>query len=137
MLWAGPLVSIVALSAVGWVNSLPALCALLVLGGLGIAAFHPEAAALAGACSPENRSRAMSLFAVGGYFGQTIGPIYSGVLTTRWGMPALAWSVIWGISVGGLLLLGIRSVIAARPAPKAERPLQMSLGQIIRLGRCG
>lgn len=131
MLWAGPLVSVLCLSAIGWADSLPVLCTLLVFAGLGIAAFHPEAAALAGASSPENRSRAMSLFAVGGYLGQTIGPIYSGVLTTRWGMAALAWSAIWGIAGGALLLAGLRNVMTARHAPPAEPRSRLSFVQII------
>jgi FSR family fosmidomycin resistance protein-like MFS transporter len=132
MLWVGPLVSVVCLSAIGWASSLPALCTLLVLGGLGIAAFHPEAAALAGASSPENRSRAMSLFGVGGYLGQTIGPIYSGMLTTRWGLAALAWSAVWGIAAGTLLLAGMRSLSAARPAPAPTQRPRLSLSEIVR-----
>ncbi|MHC5543554.1 MFS transporter [Singulisphaera rosea] len=66
MLWLGPVVGVICLSAIGLVHSLVALNLLLIAGGLGIAAFHPEAAALAGSSSPDHRSRAMSIFAVGG-----------------------------------------------------------------------
>jgi FSR family fosmidomycin resistance protein-like MFS transporter len=66
LIWAGPALGVICLSCIGLVHSLATLNVLLVVGGLGIAAFHPEAAALAGASTPGNRSRAMSLFAVGG-----------------------------------------------------------------------
>ena len=108
LIWAGPALGVVCLSSIGLVHSLPMLNVLLVVGGLGIAAFHPEAAALAGASTPGDRSRAMSLFAVGGSLGQAFGPIYGGVITTQFGLRALAWSMTWGLVVLGLLGLGLR-----------------------------
>src|SRR5262249_25574303 len=62
-LWAGTGLGVLCMSGVGLAGSLPALAALILVGGLGIAAFHPEAAALAGSCSAASRSRAISLFA--------------------------------------------------------------------------
>src|SRR4029453_14547350 len=57
LIWAGPLAAIVCLGGIGLTQSPVALAALLSVGGLGIAAYHPEAAALAGGCAPEHRSR--------------------------------------------------------------------------------
>jgi FSR family fosmidomycin resistance protein-like MFS transporter len=116
LIWAGPVLGVVCLSSIGLVGSLTMLNVLLVIGGLGIAAFHPEAAALAGSSTPANRSRAMSLFAVGGYLGQAVGPSYSGWITTQFGMPALAWSIAWGLVFVGLLALGLRQ------SPEEPRP---------------
>jgi len=48
MLWAGPLIAVVCLSGVGLTHSPLLLAVFLIVGGLGIAAYHPEAAALAG-----------------------------------------------------------------------------------------
>ena len=48
------------------------------------------------ACQPE-RSRALSMFTVGGFLGQARGPSYSGLLTTRHGLPSLGWGVAWGL----------------------------------------
>jgi FSR family fosmidomycin resistance protein-like MFS transporter len=96
---------------------------LLIVGGLGIAAFHPEAAAMAGSCAPEDRSRAMSIFAVGGYLGQAAGPVYSGKVTTDFGLPALAWAMVWGFPLVGLLVLGLgRSGPADVPARERDVP---------------
>ncbi|GAC1470363.1 MAG: MFS transporter [Isosphaeraceae bacterium] len=107
-LWAGTAVGIVCMSMLGLANGFVSFGVLIVVGGLGIAAFHPEAAALAGSCAPGDRSRAMSLFAVGGYLGQAAGPIYSGVVSTHFGIPALAWSVPGGLVLVVLLALAMR-----------------------------
>ncbi len=104
LIWFGPGVGVICLSSLGWASTFPALCAMLVAGGLGIAAFHPEAAAMAGASSPGQRSRAMSVFAVGGYLGQAVGPIYSGLITTHFPMRTLIWGLTWGLA--GVALLG-------------------------------
>ncbi|MGE3822131.1 MAG: MFS transporter [Isosphaeraceae bacterium] len=107
LLWGGTAVGIVGTSAVGLVGSPWGLGLLLVTAGLGIAAFHPEAAAMAGASAPGDRSRAMSLFAVGGYLGQAAGPACSGVVSTRLGMSALAWGAIGGLLVLATLAAGM------------------------------
>jgi FSR family fosmidomycin resistance protein-like MFS transporter len=54
----GPLVAAVFLSAIGLASSYGALVALLMLGGIGVAAFHPQAAVIAGELSPR---RALAL----------------------------------------------------------------------------
>ncbi|AGA30564.1 MFS transporter [Singulisphaera acidiphila] len=125
LLWAGPAVGLFCLSVVGLAPGLASLSSLLIVGGLGIAAFHPEAAALAGSCVPHDRSRAMSVFAVGGYLGQAAGPIYSGVITTHFGLKALVWSLIWGLPLLGLLILGLRdhSRVAKQEQPRPAVPL--------------
>ena len=86
LLWAGPLAAIVCLGSIGLTQSPLVLAILLIVAGLGIAAYHPEAAALAGSCAPENRSRAMSIFIMGGFLGQATGPIYSGNLVDALGL---------------------------------------------------
>jgi len=60
-------VAILCLSCLGLATSSLQLVALFVVGGIGIAAFHPEAAASAGALLPEQRSRAMAIFTLCGY----------------------------------------------------------------------
>jgi FSR family fosmidomycin resistance protein-like MFS transporter len=127
LIWAGPALGVVCLSGIGLVHSPWMLHLLLLLGGLGIAAFHPEAAALAGASTPGHRSRAMSLFAVGGSLGQALGPVYSGVVTTRYGLPALAWSLVWGLSAVVFLGLGLRGVPAEPEADGGKAALSWSV----------
>ncbi len=109
LLWGGPLAGIVCMSGLGLIGSVWALNGVLLIGGLGIAAFHPEAAALAGRLTPEHRSRAMSVFAVGGYLGQAAGPFMSGEIVAHRGLGGLAWHMSWGVAVLFVLTLGLRS----------------------------
>lgn len=130
LIWAGPAVGLICLSVVGLAPNLASLSSLLIVGGLGIAAFHPEAAALAGSCAPHDRSRAMSVFAVGGYLGQAAGPIYSGVVTTHYGLRALVWSLIWGFPLLIFLILGLRD--SGRVSQKHEARPMVPLADLIR-----
>jgi len=133
LLWTGPIVGLLCLSLVGLAPNLTALSLLLILGGLGIAAFHPEAAALAGSSAPERRSQAMSVFAVGGYLGQAAGPIYSGVVTTRFGLQSLVWSLSWGLPILAALVVGLqrRPTVDSQAPPAPARP-SVSLAELLR-----
>ncbi len=132
LIWVGPALGVLCLSCIGLVRSLAQLNVLLVVGGLGVAAFHPEAAALAGASAPSNRSRAMSLFAVGGSIGQAVGPFYGGTLTTRFGLPALVWSMTWGLAILGLLAVGLRRMPEARDPDAASGTAPLAWGALVR-----
>lgn len=124
LIWGGPAVGIVCLCLLGWVHSLLALSWLLVFGGLGIAAFHPEGAARAGTSWPGHRSRAVSIFAVGGFLGQAIGPLISGYISDSFGMTALSWCIPVGLLLMFLLMLGTRRTmltnIPKQPAPRVS-----------------
>ncbi|MCA9143934.1 MAG: MFS transporter [Planctomycetaceae bacterium] len=110
LIWIGPLIGIVCISSIGLASSPVTLAMLFALGGLGIAAFHPEAAATAGALLPEQRSRAMAIFALCGYLGQAVGPYYSGRITDHLGPRGLVWGMAWGLPVLFVLFLGLRRV---------------------------
>jgi FSR family fosmidomycin resistance protein-like MFS transporter len=104
LLWTGPLVAIVCLSCIGIAGSPFTLGLLLVVAGLGVAAFHPEGAATAGSLAAHHRSRVMAIFALGGYLGQSIGPAYAGMLTDRFGPSGLLWTAVWALPL--MLLIG-------------------------------
>jgi MFS transporter, FSR family, fosmidomycin resistance protein len=103
LLWAGPLLGIACMGCVGLANSVWTLGLLVVLGGLGVAAFHPEAAATAGLLVPEARSRSMSIFVTGGFLGQAIGPLGSGWISENYGLGRLTWNLAWGLGLLALL----------------------------------
>ena len=134
MVWSGTALAVVGMSSLGLARSVPALGGLLVLSGLGVAAFHPEAAALAGATAPRDRARAMSLFSVGGYVGIAFGSYYSGWLTTRHGLPALVWSIPGGLALLAVLFVSMRHnrPPAAHPAsPATLRPPPVPLATLL------
>ena len=63
------------LSLMSIAPTLPLLFALLFVGGLGSAAFHPAGTSLARAAYPQNTGLAVSLFGAGGTLGLALGPI--------------------------------------------------------------
>ena len=85
----GPLVAAVFLSMVGVAPSYPLLVALLMTGGIGVAAFHPQAAVIAGELGPR-RALAMSFFVTGGTLGFALGPVLA-VTTVSWFGLARTW----------------------------------------------
>lgn len=99
LLWLGPLAGIVLIGIVGYLPGMAGLTLILVMSNLGFAAFHPEAATLAGSESPNDRARAMSIFAVGGYLGQALGPSLSGYLVNKGGLVHLVWTIPPGLFV--------------------------------------
>lgn len=116
LLWGGPAVAIVCICSIGIAQSALQLAAIVMVGGLGIAAFHPEAAATAGALNPSYRSRFMAIFALCGYFGQSIGPYYSGAINEALGPSGLSWGMVWGLPVLMLLALGLRQAPLVAPS---------------------
>jgi FSR family fosmidomycin resistance protein-like MFS transporter len=124
LLWTGPIIATICLSSVGLFDSPIILAILLVASGLGIASFHPEGAAMAGSCVPEHRSRAMSIFTVGGFIGQAIGPTYSGGIVDWLGLPGLAWGMVGGLFAAAFLFPLGRGVMG-QPARKPAAPVRL------------
>jgi len=91
LLWAGPLLGAVCMSAIGLTDNRWLLGLLLLAGGVGIGAFHPEAAVAAGRALPEHRTRALSVFMLGGAVGLGLGPTLSGAIVDLGGIRGLAW----------------------------------------------
>jgi FSR family fosmidomycin resistance protein-like MFS transporter len=118
LLIAGPIVSVVVLSLVGLAPSPVALGALLVLGGLGGAAFHPPAAAGVYRASGVNKGFAMSVHITGGSVGMAMAPLFFAPTIERLG---LHWSPI--IAVPGLIALAflLRRVPPVAVSPAASR----------------
>lgn len=86
LLLSGPIVSVVVLSFVGAAPSTPLLAAVLILGGLGGAAFHPPAAALAYRLGAERPGLAMSVHITGGSLGFSLGPLFFAPFAQRFGV---------------------------------------------------
>jgi FSR family fosmidomycin resistance protein-like MFS transporter len=89
----GPVVSVAVLSLIGLAGTRLTLAAILVAGGLGAAAFHPPAAALAHRLGGERRGFAMSVYITGGTLGFALGPLVFAPFAQRFGIewtPVLA-----------------------------------------------
>jgi len=103
LLVAGPVVTVVALSLIGLAQSPFWLGVVLVIGGLGGAAFHPPAAALVYKLADHRKGLAMSAHLSGGSLGFAAAPVfapfmayvglgYSPIIMIP-GLLALAWTL--------------------------------------------
>jgi len=126
----GPLVAALFLSAIGLAPSFAALVTLLILGGIGVAAFHPQAAALASGLST-SRSLAMSLFVTGGTLGFSLGPLFAVTVVGHLGLERTWIAAIPGVLMG-LLLLSQFSRLNPHPRPHGPRPTFAELRPVAR-----
>jgi FSR family fosmidomycin resistance protein-like MFS transporter len=99
----GPFVSVIVLSLIGLAPNVWALGAVLVLGGLGGAAFHPPAAALVHRLS-ERKGLAMSVHITGGSLGFSLGPLVFAPFVERVGVAWTPALMVPGIAVLALFL---------------------------------
>jgi FSR family fosmidomycin resistance protein-like MFS transporter len=88
LLRAGPILAIVALTMIGLAPNFWTLAAILVLGGLGGAAFHPPAAALVHRYGGARAGYAMSFHISAGAIGQALAPLLFAPFASRFGLIA-------------------------------------------------
>jgi MFS transporter, FSR family, fosmidomycin resistance protein len=100
LLMAGPLVSVLVLSFVGASTSMQMAAGVLIIGGLGGAAFHPPAAALAYRLGADRPGLAMSVHITGGSLGFSLGPLLFAPFAQRYG---LEWTPI--LALPGLVVV--------------------------------
>lgn len=113
----GPLTAAVFMSGLGLAPTYGALVALLMLGGIGVAAFHPQAASLASDVSPR-RGMAMAFFVTGGTIGFALGPLFSVGIVSAFGLDRTWLAVFPGLVVSALLLAWF-----ARVTPRARHEI--------------
>jgi FSR family fosmidomycin resistance protein-like MFS transporter len=100
LLMAGPIVSVLVLSFVGASTSMQMAAGILIVGGLGGAAFHPPAAALAYRLGADRPGLAMSVHITGGSLGFSLGPLLFAPFAQRYG---LEWTPI--LALPGLVVV--------------------------------
>jgi FSR family fosmidomycin resistance protein-like MFS transporter len=82
----GPLLSIVGMGLIGVAPNAVFLAILLLLAGVGAAAFHPQAVAAAGAVSGNRKGLGISIFIFGGSLGFAFGPLAIIGTVQLWGL---------------------------------------------------
>lgn len=126
----GPPVAAVFLAAIGLAPSFTVLVTLLILGGIGVAAFHPQAAVLASGLST-SRSVAMSLFVTGGTLGFSLGPLFAVTVVGKLGLERTWLAAIPGVLMGVLLLTQFQR-LNPHPRPHGPRPAFAELRPVAR-----
>lgn len=104
--------------------------AMIVLSGIGIAAFHPEGARLVHNHAGKQKATAMSVFGVGGQMGIALGPIMAAAVVSAWGLRGTAWLAIPFLLMAAFLASQLtgkggsatvaRNAAAAQTVEKAE-----------------
>jgi FSR family fosmidomycin resistance protein-like MFS transporter len=107
LLLAGPVIAIAVLSLVGPSPNVWVLAAVLIVGGLGGAAFHPPAAAVVHRLAGHQQGLAMSFHITGGSLGFSLGPLLFAPFAERFG---LNWTPLLMLPALVLLAFFLRSV---------------------------
>jgi MFS transporter, FSR family, fosmidomycin resistance protein len=132
----GPLVGGVSLSLIGGVDHYSLVIFLLILGGMGVASFHPEAAAMSASLSGRKKTLGMSIFMLGGNAGYGLGPFLILLVVTSLGME---WSFLASVPALGLAWLMYRHAPLPEKHSAAVRLSPSPLGprrsrQLLRFG---
>ena len=108
MVWLIPLAPFVAclgLSVSGLFSNYTFLILSVMVTGVGIASFHPEGFKTAYFFTGEKRATGMSIFAIGGSLGISLGPMTAVTLISFFGLKGTLGLVLPGIVIGIVLLL--------------------------------
>jgi FSR family fosmidomycin resistance protein-like MFS transporter len=105
LLLAGPILCVIVLPLIGLAPNPVILALVLILGGLGGAAFHPPAAALVHQRSGEQRGLAMSFHITSGTLGQAIAPLAFAPYVQHFGLSATPLLMVPALAILGFVLL--------------------------------
>ncbi|MCH2211125.1 MAG: MFS transporter [Fuerstiella sp.] len=109
----GLMTSAIALSVAGLLIERPMLLALvLVVGGLGVAAFHPAGAVLAAKSLPHSPTWGVSVFITTGTTGFALGPVLYVLFAEQYGLESTWWLMLPGLLVLPLLWVLPDSVVS-------------------------
>jgi FSR family fosmidomycin resistance protein-like MFS transporter len=111
------------MASVGLAPTFMVLLALLLMGGFGVAMFHPQAASLAGGGGAD-RGMAMSFWITGGTLGWALGPTFATVFVSAFGLEHTWLAAIPGLALSALLVSWfVREAPHAPPHAKEHAPL--------------
>jgi FSR family fosmidomycin resistance protein-like MFS transporter len=118
----GLLLAGLGVAATGLAPSYAIAFACAAASGVGVAAFHPEAARQVHAISGERRATAMSLFAVGGNLGFAVGPALATPLQIAFGLRGTAFLALPALAMGAVLFFaGRRQTSSRSPAAQSAK----------------
>lgn len=97
----GVLLASGGMAVTGFISNFFVLCIVVIISGIGVAMFHPQAAKLFNSVSSKNaKGKGMSIFSIGGKVGFTLGPVYTAFLMNLFGMKGTILFLIPGIVLG-------------------------------------
>jgi MFS transporter, FSR family, fosmidomycin resistance protein len=125
LLPGGVILAGIGIALSGVLHSYPLTFATVAVAGIGIGAYHPEAARYANYVSGDQRASGMSLFSVGGNAGFALGPILVTPLVLALGLSGTVWLVVPFLIIGVWLAIRLAHLDRFRPeghgTPRAQR----------------
>lgn len=131
---AAPALTALSISWLGVVGSYEALLAVLILGCIGTAAFHPQGAALVTAVAGRGSSVAMAVFTAGGSLGFGIGSVLIAWVVSHLGTGSTWLTMPVGLAAVAYLAVTVPRSIESperRAAASAQPPVPRWLGPLI------
>jgi FSR family fosmidomycin resistance protein-like MFS transporter len=116
----GVLLAGVGMALAGVAPSYPLIFASVVVSGIGVAAFHPEAARFANYVSGARRARGMSFFSVGGNAGFALGPIVATPLVLAFGLPGTLFLALPATLMAGVMFAETPRMLRLAPEEAAD-----------------
>jgi FSR family fosmidomycin resistance protein-like MFS transporter len=113
--WLLPWAVVLAATGVSLAGIVPSywgLLAVVVISGLGVAAYHPEGYRTANRVAGDRKATGLSLFSIGGNIGIALGPPAVTFLVPRFGLPGTLGLLVPGLLVAGLLATVLPTLIA-------------------------
>jgi len=122
----GVLLAGIGMALVGVAPSYPLIFASVVVSGIGVAAFHPEAARFANYVSGARRARGMSFFSVGGNAGFALGPIVATPLVLAFGLPGTLFLALPAALMAGVMFAESPRMLRLAPeeAPNGSQEVE-------------
>lgn len=122
----GLLLAGAGISLVGVAPGYPLILLCVVASGVGIAAFHPEAARFANYVSGSRRATGMSFFSVGGNAGFALGPVLATPAVLVFGLPGTLLLFVPAALMAAVLAFELPRLATFRPGsegpPEAGAP---------------
>lgn len=120
MLPASVLLAGLGMGLMGFAHSYRLVMALLVVMGLGVAAYHPEGYRAAAAVAGQRKATALSWFSVGGNVGIALGPPMITFLIMSAGLRGSIGMVLPALIMSGMLLIAAPQFASGQAKPAGQ-----------------
>ena len=124
-IYLGPLITAAFTAAIGLAPTYGCLILILLMSGVGTAAFHPQGTVMASMVSGSRKGLGMSIFVTGGNLGHSLGPIIILPIVTVAGLQGTVLTVAPGLVISILLMKyapALASLYTGNPKPEMQRP---------------
>lgn len=118
---AGLLLAGISLALIGFTDNYWLMFTLAIFSGIGVAAFHPEAARMANYAAGEKKGTGMSIFSLGGNIGFALGPILATPAMLWFGLKGSFVLAIPAIIMFSIMLLQMNSFAKNHVLPETKK----------------